>query len=183
MAEVTAKNYEASALDIANQAIMAELGSSSTRIRLKSRSGNVLSEDSILGPKGAKGATGAKGETGAPGDTGATGPTGDVGDKGATGATGDKGATGETSSDWPRLLLVGSVGIPSVAGQWVSVDIELPAVWGTSIPIVVAQARTSVPGTSVAYLGVSTSVGLITIKSFRTSGTSHSVYFTAMEEG
>ena len=79
MAEVTAMNYEASALCIANQAIMAEVGSSSTRIRLKSRSGNVLSEDSILGPKGAKGATGAKGETGAHGDTGATGPTGDVG--------------------------------------------------------------------------------------------------------
>ena len=117
------------------------------------------------------------------GDTGATGPTGDVGDKGATGATGDKGATGETSSDWPRLLLVGSVNIPSVANQWVLVDIELPAVWGTSIPIVVAQARTSLPGTRVAYLGVSTFVGLITIKSFRTDGTSHSVYFTAMEEG
>ena len=65
MTEVTAKNYEASALDIANQAVTAEVGSSSTRIRLKSRSGNVLSEDSILGPKGAKGATGAKGETGA----------------------------------------------------------------------------------------------------------------------
>ena len=79
MAEVTAKNHEASALDIANQAVTAEVGSSSTRIRLKSRSGNVLSEDSILGPKGAKGATGAKGEKGAPGDTGATGPTGDVG--------------------------------------------------------------------------------------------------------
>ena len=63
MAEVTAKNHEASALCIANQAIMAEVGSSSTRIRLKSRSGNVLSEDSILGPKGAKGATGAKGES------------------------------------------------------------------------------------------------------------------------
>ena len=117
------------------------------------------------------------------GDTGATGPTGDAGDKGATGVTGDKGATGETSSDWPRLLLVGSVNIPSVANQWVFVDIELPAVWGTSIPIVVAQARTSLPGTRVAYLGVSTSVGLITIKSFRTDGTSHSVYFTAMEEG
>ena len=117
------------------------------------------------------------------GDTGATGPTGDVGDKGATGVTGDKGATGETSSDWPRLLLVGSVNIPSVANQWVSVDIELPAVWGTSIPIVVAQARTSLPGTRVAYLGVSTSVGLITIKSWRTDATSHSVYFTAMEEG
>ena len=114
---------------------------------------------------------------------GATGPTGDVGDKGATGATGDKGATGETSSDWPRLLLVGSVNIPSVANQWVLVDIELPAVWGTTIPIVVAQARTSLPGTRVAYLGVSTFVGLITIKSFRTDGTSHSVYFTAMEEG
>ena len=79
MTEVTAMDYEASALCIANQAITAEVGSSSTRIRLKSRSGNVLSEDSILGPKGAKGATGAKGETGAPGDTGATGPTGDVG--------------------------------------------------------------------------------------------------------
>ena len=79
MAEVTAMNYEASALCIANQAITAEVGSSSTRIRLKSRSGNVLSEDSILGPKGAKGATGAKGEKGDPGDTGATGPTGDVG--------------------------------------------------------------------------------------------------------
>ena len=114
---------------------------------------------------------------------GATGPTGDVGDKGATGATGDKGARGATSSDWPRLLLVGSVDIPSVANQWVFVDIELPAVWGTTIPIVVAQARTSLPGTRVAYLGVSTSVGLITIKSFRTDGTSHSVYFTAMEEG
>ena len=114
---------------------------------------------------------------------GATGPTGDVGDKGATGATGDKGATGETSSDWPRLLLVGSVNVPSVANQWVLVDIELPAVWGTTIPIVVAQARTSLPGTRVAYLGVSTFVGLITIKSFRTDGTSHSVYFTAMEEG
>ena len=79
MTEVMAMNYEASALCIANQAIMAEVGSSSTRIRLKSRSGDVLSEDSILGPKGAKGATGAKGEKGAPGDTGATGPTGDVG--------------------------------------------------------------------------------------------------------
>ena len=117
------------------------------------------------------------------GDTGATGPTGDVGDKGATGATGDKGATGATSSDWPRLLLVGSVDIPSVANQWVFVDIELPAVWGTTIPVVVAQARTSLPGTRVAYLGVSTFVGLITIKSFRTDGTSHSVYFTAMTEG
>ena len=117
------------------------------------------------------------------GDTGATGPTGDAGDKGATGVTGDKGATGETSSDWPRLLLVGSVNIPSVANQWVFVDIELPAVWGTTIPVVVAQASTSLPGTRVAYLGVSTSVGLITIKSFRTDGTSHSVYFTAMEEG
>ena len=114
---------------------------------------------------------------------GATGPTGDVGDKGATGATGDKGATGETSSDWPRLLLVGSVNVPSETNQRVSVDIELPAVWGTSIPIAVAHARTSVPGTNVAYLGVSTSVGLITIKSFRTDGTSHSVFFTAMQQG
>ena len=117
------------------------------------------------------------------GAQGATGPTGDVGDKGATGATGDKGATGPASSDWPRLLLVGTVAVPSVANQWVSVDIELPAVWGASIPVVVAQASTSVPGTNVAYLGVSTSVGLITIKSWRTSATSHSVYFTAMEEG
>ena len=117
------------------------------------------------------------------GDTGATGPTGDVGDKGATGVTGDKGATGETSSDWPRLLLVGSVDIPSVANQWVLVDIELPAVWGTTIPIVVAQARTSLPGTRVAYLGVSTSVGLITIKSFRTDEYAYSVFFTAMQEG
>ena len=117
------------------------------------------------------------------GAQGATGPTGDVGDKGATGATGDKGTKGETSSDWPRLLLVGSVNVPSVANQWVLVDIELPAVWGTTIPIVVAQSRTSLPGTRVAYLGVSTFVGLITIKSFRTDGTSHSVYFTAMEEG
>ena len=117
------------------------------------------------------------------GAQGATGPTGDVGDKGATGATGDKGATGETSSDWPRLLLVGSVNIPSVAGQWVFVDIELPAVWGTSIPIVVAQARTSLPGTRVAYLGVSVVEGLITIKSFRTDTYTHMVYFTAMEEG
>ena len=63
MAEVTAKNHEASALDIANQAVTAEVGSSPTRIRLKSRSGNVLSEDSILGPKGAKGDTGDKGAT------------------------------------------------------------------------------------------------------------------------
>ena len=117
------------------------------------------------------------------GAQGATGPTGDVGDKGATGATGDKGATGPASSDWPRLLLVGTVAVPSVANQWVSVDIELPAVWGASIPVVVAQASTSVPGTNVAYLGVSTSVGLITIKSWQTSATSHSVYFTAMEEG
>jgi hypothetical protein len=116
------------------------------------------------------------------GAQGATGPTGDVGDKGATGATGDKGATGETSSDWPRLLLVGSVDIPSVANQWVSVDIELPAVWGTTIPVVVAQASTSLPGTRVAYLGVSVAEGLITIKSYRTDATSHSVYFTAMTE-
>ena len=117
------------------------------------------------------------------GDTGATGPTGDVGDKGATGATGDKGATGPTSSDWPRLLLVGTVAVPSVANQWVSVEIELPAVWGTSIPVVVAQASTSVPGTRVAYLGVSVVAQLITIKSYRTSATSHSVHFTAMTEG
>ena len=117
------------------------------------------------------------------GAQGATGPTGDVGDKGATGATGDKGATGATSPDWPRLLLVGTAAVPSVANQWVSVEIELPAVWGATIPVVVAQASTSLPGTRVAYLGVSTFVGLITIKSFRTDGTSHMVYFTAMEEG
>ena len=117
------------------------------------------------------------------GAQGATGATGDAGDKGATGDAGDKGATGAASSDWPRLLLVGTVAVPSVANQWVSVEIELPAVWGATIPVVVAQARTSLPGTRVAYLGVSTFVGLITIKSFRTDGTSHSVYFTAMEEG
>ena len=99
------------------------------------------------------------------------------GARGATGPTGDKG------SDWPRLLLVGSVNVPSVANQWVFVDIELPAVWGTTIPVVVAQASTSLPGTRVAYLGVSVVEGLITIKSFRTSGTSNMVYFTAMEEG
>ena len=108
------------------------------------------------------------------GAQGATGPTGDVGDKGATGAIG---------SDWPRLLLVGEVHVPSVANQWVFVDIELPAVWGTTIPVVVAQASTNLPGTRVAYLGVSVVEGLITIKSFRTDGTSHLVYFTAMEEG
>ena len=79
MTGVTAMNYEASALCIANQAITAEVGSSSTRIRLKSRSGNVLSEDSILGPKGAKGATGVKGAKGATGDRGATGATGNAG--------------------------------------------------------------------------------------------------------
>ena len=117
------------------------------------------------------------------GAQGATGATGDAGDKGATGDAGDKGATGAISSDWPRLLLVGSVHIPSVANQWVSVEIELPAVWGTSIPVVVAQASTGVPGTSVAYLGVSVGVRLITIKSYRASNTAHSVYFTAMEEG
>ena len=99
------------------------------------------------------------------------------GPTGATGPTGDKG------SDWPRLLLVGSVNVPSVANQWVFVDIELPAVWGTSIPVVVAQASTNLPGTHVAYLGVSVVEGLITINSFRTDGDTHMVYFTAMEEG
>ena len=99
------------------------------------------------------------------------------GARGATGPTGDKG------SEWPRLLLVGSVNVPSVANQWVFVDIELPAVWGTSIPVVVAQARTSVPGTRVAYLGVSAEARLITIKSYRTDTTSHAVFFTAMTEG
>ena len=117
------------------------------------------------------------------GAQGATGDTGDAGDKGATGPNGDKGATGAISSDWPRLLLVGTVTVPSVANQWVYVDIELPAVWGTTIPVVVAQASTSLPGTRGAYLGVSTFVGLITIKSYRTDGTSHMVYFTAMTEG
>ena len=108
------------------------------------------------------------------GAQGETGPTGDAGDKGATGAI---------SSDWPRLLLVGTVSVPSVANQWVYVDIELPAVWGTTIPVVVAQASTSLPGTRVAYLGVSVVEGLITIKSFRTDTYTHMVYFTAMEEG
>ena len=117
------------------------------------------------------------------GAQGATGDTGDAGDKGTTGDAGDKGATGAISSDWPRLLLVGDVHVPSVANQWVSVDIELPAVWGTTIPVVVAQASTSLPGTRVAYLGVSVVEGLITIKSFRTDGNPHMVYFTAMEEG
>ena len=117
------------------------------------------------------------------GAQGATGPTGDVGDKGATGPTGDKGATGAPSSDWPRLLLVGTVSVSSVANAWVSVEIELPAVWGTSIPVVVAQASTSLPGTRVAYLGVSVEARLITIKSYRTDDYHHSVYFTAMTEG
>ena len=103
--------------------------------------------------------------------------------QGAQGATGATGATGAISSDWPRLLLVGTVSVPSVANQWVYVDIELPAVWGTTIPVVVAQASTSLPGTRVAYLGVSVVEGLITIKSFRTDGTAQVVFFTAMEEG
>lgn len=117
------------------------------------------------------------------GAQGATGPTGDVGDKGATGPTGDKGATGAASSDWPRLLLVGTVTVSSVANEWVSVEIELPAVWGTSIPVVVAQARTNFPGTHVAYLGVSVATRLITINSYRTNTTYYSVHFTAMQEG
>ena len=108
------------------------------------------------------------------GAQGETGPTGDAGDKGATGAIG---------SDWPRLLLVGDVHVPAGANQWVYVDIELPAVWGTTIPVVVAQASTNLPGTHVAYLGVSVVEGLITINSFRTDGDTHMVYFTAMEEG
>ncbi len=117
------------------------------------------------------------------GAQGATGATGDTGAKGATGDAGNKGATGAISSDWPRLLLVGAVYVPSSADKWVSVDIELPAVWGTTIPVVVAQASTSLPGTRVAYLGVSVAEGLITIKSFRTDTYTHMVYFTAMEEG
>ena len=103
--------------------------------------------------------------------------------QGAQGATGAPGAPGAISSDWPRLLLVGTVSVPSVANQWVYVDIELPAVWGTTIPVVVAQARTTLPGTHAAYLGVSVVEGLITIKSFRTDGTAQVVFFTAMEEG
>ena len=117
------------------------------------------------------------------GAQGATGATGDTGAKGATGDTGAKGDTGAISTDWPRLLLVGAVYVPSSANQWVYVDIELPAVWGTTIPVVVAQASTSLPGTRVAYLGVSVVEGLITIKSFRTDTYTHMVYFTAMEEG
>ena len=117
------------------------------------------------------------------GAQGATGATGDTGNKGATGGAGNKGATGAISSDWPRLLLVGAVYVPAGANQWVYVDIELPAVWGTTIPVVVAQASTSLPGTRVAYLGVSVVEGLITIKSFRTDTYTHMVYFTAMEEG
>ena len=117
------------------------------------------------------------------GAQGATGAKGDTGNKGATGPTGDKGDTGPTSSDWPRLLLLGSVDVLSVANAWVSVEIELPAVWGASLPVVVAQASTSVPGTHVAYLGVSVEARLIAIKSYRTDAYSNAVYFTAMTEG
>ena len=123
MAEVTAKNYEASALDIANQAVTAEVGSSSTRIRLKSRSGNVLSEDSILGPKGAKGATGAKGETGADGDTGATGATGDVG------------ATAPA-----RAVHVQTISMTFVADVVTSVEVTFPAGQVSDAPNVYATA-------------------------------------------
>ena len=125
MAEVTAKNYEASALDIANQAVTAEVGSSSTRIRLKSRSGNVLSEDSILGPKGAKGATGAKGETGADGDTG------------ATGATGDTGATATA-----RAVHVQTISMTFVANVITSVGVTFPAGKFSAAPNVHVTAMT-----------------------------------------
>ena len=136
MSEVTAKNYEASALDIANQAVTAELGSSSTRIRLKSRSGNVLSEDSILGPKGAKGATGAKGETGP------------VGDTGATGAAGDVGATAPA-----RAVHFQTISMTFVANVVASVDVTFPAGRFSAAPnayVVAATSNISTKGSSKA---------------------------------
>ena len=126
MAEVTAKNYEASALDIANQAVTAEVGSSSTRIRLKSRSGNVLSEDSILGPKGAKGATGAKGETGP------------VGDTGAIGAAGNVGATAPA-----RAVSIHTISMTFVADVVTSVAVTFPAGKFSATPNVHATAVTN----------------------------------------
>ena len=136
MAEVTAMNYEASALCIANQAITAEVGSSSTRIRLKSRSGDVLSEDSILGPKGAKGATGAKGETGADGDTG------------ATGAAGDDGATAPA-----RAVHTQTISMTFVANVVASVDVTFPAGKFSAAPntyVVAATSNISTNGSSKA---------------------------------
>ena len=130
MTEVTAMNYEASALYIANQSIMAELGSSSTSIRLKSRSGNVLSEDSILGPKGAKGATGAKGGTGP------------VGDTGATGAAGDVGATAPA-----RAVSVHTISMTFVADVVTSVQLTYPAGRFSTAPNAYAVAATSIIST------------------------------------
>lgn len=126
MAEVTAKNHEASALDIANQAVTAEVGSSSTRIRLKSRSGNVLSEDSILGPKGAKGATGAKGAKGA------------TGDRGATGATGNVGATAPA-----RAVHFQTISMTFVADVVTSVEVTFPAGRFSAAPNAYVVAATS----------------------------------------
>ena len=126
MTEVTAMNYEASALYIANQAITAELGSSSTRIRLKSRSGNVLSEDSILGPKGPKGAKGAKGAAGA------------TGDRGATGATGNAGPTVAAR----KLHFYIGITITLTAGVVGSADVVYPPGTFSDIPNVHATART-----------------------------------------
>ena len=126
MAEVTAKNYEASALDVANQAVMAEVGSSSTRIRLKSRSGNVLSEDSILGPKGPKGAKGAKGAAGA------------TGDRGATGATGNAGPTVAAR----KLHFYTGITITLTAGVVGSADVVYPPGTFSDIPNVHATAMT-----------------------------------------
>ena len=147
MAEVTAKNYEASALDIANQAVTAEVGSSSTRIRLKSRSGNVLSEDSILGPKGAKGATGAKGETGP------------VGDTGATGAAGDVGATAPA-----RAVSVHTINMTFVADVVTSVELTYPAGRFSTAPnayVVAPTSNISTKGSSKAsgIYGLSASGG------------------------
>ena len=136
MAEVTAMNHEASAICIANQAITAEVGSSSTRIRLKSRSGNVLSEDSILGPKGAKGATGAKGKTGPVGDTGATGVAGDVG------------ATAPA-----RAVSVHTISMTFVADVVTSVELTYPAGRFSTAPnayVVAATSNISTNGSSKA---------------------------------
>lgn len=126
MAEVTAMNHEASALCIANQAITAEVGSSSTRIRLKSRSGNVLSEDSILGPKGAKGATGVKGAKGA------------TGDRGATGATGNAGPTRAARAAYFKT----GINITLVAGVVGSANVVYPPGTFSDIPNVHATAMT-----------------------------------------
>ena len=140
MAEVTAKNYEASALDIANQAVMAEVGSSSTRIRLKSRSGNVLSEDSIQGPKGAKGATGAKGAKGA------------TGDRGATGATGNAGPTKAARAVYFQTGII----ITLVADVVGSANVTYPPGTFSDIPNVHATARTG----SITTKGSSKTFGI-----------------------